>query len=96
MGRVGQGYRMPASCQHRSLLQKPVLIPVQTHLFMEAADERAVVICGASGEVAGNTVGDVQSAIRLHCVDPLNAIDPNESAGFGVMPASRAKHKDDE
>lgn len=40
----------------QGLLQKPVLIPVQTHLFMEAADERAVVICAASGEVAGNTV----------------------------------------
>ncbi|MET7142563.1 hypothetical protein M3S04_12825 [Xanthomonas sp. PPL139] len=62
---------------------------------METTDERAVVVCGASGEVAGNNIGGVQSAIRLHCIVPLSAIGPNESAGFLVMPASRAKHKDD-
>ena len=80
----------------KCLLQKPVLIPVLAHLFMETTYERVVVVCGAWSEIASTSMVGVQCDARLHCVDPLSAVSPTESEVFLVTRASRTKHKGDE
>lgn len=41
------------------LFQKPDLIQVPASLLMESADERAIVVCSALGEVSSNDDSDV-------------------------------------